>query len=211
MRIKAVTSAALVMLASGPGRAEGPRIEDRMGPPEAVAILPAYQIATIVRSAGLVPTAKPVRAGEAYNVRAIDGSGSPVLIVVDARYGDILLVRSMVGPPPSPYGPYPHGPYPRAGGTPPDFYDGPPHRPMPNDPRLNQPPGHAAAVSPVRPPVPRARPATAPPAEPIAAKRDAMHPDARSAAPPEASEPSSTGTVPAKPAAPTLPPVAPLE
>ena len=57
-------------------------------------LMPPYEAARIVRSAGLVPIARPTRWGASYVVPAIDRLGNTVRVMVDGRYGDILAVRT---------------------------------------------------------------------------------------------------------------------
>ena len=59
----------------------------------AQALLPPYEITTSVRSMGLEPISPPVRRGDRYVLRAIDGRGAEVTVVADALSGRILLVR----------------------------------------------------------------------------------------------------------------------
>jgi len=138
-----------------------------------------------------------------------------VRIAVDARYGNILEVRPVAAA--QPYRPQPYyGPlYPSARVVAPDFYDDgspPPPRTLPTAPgtpnpavRPVQPHDQSAAVTPARPPIPRPKP----PATPAAVKPKPAGPQT---APPAAAVPESPpGEAAAKPEAPALPPVAPLE
>jgi hypothetical protein len=61
--------------------------------------LPRSDIVAIVRSAGLVTTAPPVRYGPNYLVDAKTRYGTPVRVVVDARLGDIVSFRYVMGGP----------------------------------------------------------------------------------------------------------------
>ncbi len=74
--------------------------------------LPPYEIMTIIRSTGLEPLSRPVRRGSAYVLRAIDGLGEEVHVVVDAQRGQILSVQPVV-PVAAPYGPPRYVPGPR--------------------------------------------------------------------------------------------------
>ncbi|MEA2976499.1 MAG: hypothetical protein QOF19_2019 [Alphaproteobacteria bacterium] len=65
--------------------------------------LPPYEILTIVRSTGLEPLSQPLRRGSTYILRAIDGYGEEVRVMVDARGGEILSVQPVV-PVAAPYG-----------------------------------------------------------------------------------------------------------
>src|SRR5262249_18022773 len=79
-------------------------------------VMPPQQIVNILRARGFVPQATPVRNGEAYQVRAIDRFGRQLRVAIDARYGDILMVRPIAMMPAGIYGPRPYGP-------PPGYYD----------------------------------------------------------------------------------------
>jgi hypothetical protein len=65
--------------------------------------LPPYEILTIVRSTGLDPLSQPFRRGSTYILRAMDGYGEEVRVMVDARGGEILSVQPVV-PVAAPYG-----------------------------------------------------------------------------------------------------------
>jgi hypothetical protein len=179
-------------------------------------VLPPQEIGRILRAHGLVPQATPVRNGEAYQVRAADRLGRQVRVAVDARYGDILMVRPIVMVPPGAYGPY--GP-PVAG-----YYGGPPpgtlgaYPPAPGVRPTPPPPEHAAALTPVHPPIPRPKPAakpaavtpapaTAPEAAPAAAATPAPAAGGDAPGTPQ-TPPADAPSAPAAPAA--IPPVAPL-
>jgi hypothetical protein len=54
--------------------------------------LPAYEIATTVRSMGLRPDDEPVRRGPYYVLHATDQRGTALRVVADAKFGDILSV-----------------------------------------------------------------------------------------------------------------------
>jgi hypothetical protein len=62
----------------------------------AQAVLPPYEILTIVRSAGLDPLSRPARQGSTYALRAIDSYGEEVHVVVGAQRGQILSVQRVV-------------------------------------------------------------------------------------------------------------------
>src|SRR4029077_14299672 len=79
-------------------------------------VMPPQQIGKILHANGFLPQATPVRNGEAYQVRAIDPRGRQVRVAIDARYGDILMVRPIIMVPPGALGPRPYGP-------PPAYYD----------------------------------------------------------------------------------------
>jgi hypothetical protein len=184
-------------------------------PPGAVAglapVIPVQEIGKILRARGFAPQATPVLNGEAYQVRAIDRYGRQVRVAIDARYGDILMVRPIAMMPPGAYGPRPYGP-------PPGYYgDEPPTGAVGAYP---PPPGAApprsAALTPAHPPVPRPKPV----AKPAAVTPAPAAPEAAPvAASPASSEPAPAAAPPAEPTAPAappadkpaLPPVAPLE
>jgi hypothetical protein len=71
--------------------------------------MPPTEIVLIVRSAGLVPTSEPIFGGTTYVVRAVDPYGTPIRVIVDARYGYILSVNRIAvesaRPPYEPSGP----------------------------------------------------------------------------------------------------------
>jgi hypothetical protein len=178
-------------------------------------VLPPQQIAKILRTHGFVPQATPVRNGEAYQVRALDRMGRQVRVAVDARYGDILVVRPIAMAPAGAYGPY--GPPPSYYGGPPPYYGGvyPPSpgvRPLP-------PPDQSAALTPAHPPLPRPKPvakpaavAPAPAAAPEASPPAAAPATAPPAAEAPAAAPAPPAAAPSQPAtASPIPPVAPLE
>jgi hypothetical protein len=173
-------------------------------------VMPPTEIARLLRARGFAPQATPVRNGEAYQVRAIDRFGRQVRLAIDARYGDILMVRPIVMVPPGAYGPRPYGP-PRG-----YYEDDPPTGAVGAYPPSS---GHTATLAPAHPPVPRPKPpakpaavtpapATALEANPAAAvTQDSPTP---ANAPASAAAPASTPpTAAAAPAA--MPPVAPLE
>ena len=174
-------------------------------------VMPVQEIGKILRANGFVPQATPVRNGEAYQVRAIDRRGRQVRVAIDARYGDILMVRPIAMVPPGAYGPRPYGP-------PPGYHGDD----MPTGAIGAYPPpgaGHAAALAPAHPPVPRPKPATKPavaatPSTPQAAPAAPASAVPPPASVPEAPAPAATTSAPAASppaAAPSLPPVAPLD
>lgn len=210
MSTKSAVCAVAICLASGAALAQPaplPAVAG-LGP-----VLPPLEIGKILRANGLTPQATPVRNGEAYQVRAIDRRGRQVRVAIDARYGDILMVRPIAMMPPGAYGPRPYGP-------PPGYYDD--DMPTgavgayPPPPGAGPPPGRTAVLPPAHPPVPRPKPAAKPaaaaaaPTAPEAAPAAAAH-----AAPPlsEPTQPSAAASAPAAspPAAPAMPPVQSLE
>jgi hypothetical protein len=61
--------------------------------PSQVVVLPAAEVAAIVRSAGLVPISPPFRHGRTYRLRAVERAGYEVQVVVSAWSGRILRVH----------------------------------------------------------------------------------------------------------------------
>jgi len=213
--IKSAVCAVVICLASGAALAQPAPLP--AGPVAGLGpVLPPHEIGKILRANGFAPQATPVRNGEAYQVRAIDRRGRQVRLAIDARYGDILMVRPIAMAPPAAYGPRPYGP-------PPGYYDD--DMPTgaigayPPPPGAGPPPGRAAALPPAHPPVPRPKPvakptaaAAAAPAAPQAAPASSAAPPASApAAPPAAAPAASPPAATAPAAAPALPPVTPLE
>jgi len=155
--------------------------------------MPPQEIGKILRANGFAPQATPVRNGEAYQVRAIDRRGRQVRVAIDARYGDILMVRPIAMVPPGAYGP-PPGYYHYYGDDMPTGAVGA-YPPPPGA-------GRAAALTPAHPPIPRPKPA----AKPAAVAATPSPAEAAPAAAPAASAPEAPA-----PATPSLPPVTPLE
>jgi hypothetical protein len=174
-------------------------------------VMPPQEVGRILRANGFVPQATPVRNGEAYQVRAVDRRGRQVRVAIDARYGDILMVRPIIMVPPGAYGT-------AAYGRPPVGY----HDDYPTGsiaayppPGVTPPPGAAALA---HPPIPRPKPAAkaaavapAPATTPAAAPATSAAAAAQAAAPPAAAPPAPPAAAPAPAAAPPIPPVAPLE
>ena len=114
--------------------------------------MPPSQIVRIVRSAGLLPTSEPALTGSTYVVRAVDPYGTPIRVIVDARYGYILSVHRMAATEP------PHPPYGALGMR--DDLNGPvPPRAIPL--RAPPAPDRSLSAAPLHPPVPKPRAATA--------------------------------------------------
>jgi hypothetical protein len=208
--IKSAACAVAICLASSAALAQPAPL-----PPGPVAglgpIMPPHEIGRILRAHGFVPQATPVRNGEAYQVRAIDRFGRQVRLAIDARYGDILMVRPIVMVPAEAYGPRPYGP-------PPGYYgDEPPTGTVDvyPPPGAGPPPARTATVTPAHPPIPRPKPVAKPAAATPApeAKPAAPNPDPTTtgAAPPAAAPSASAPPAPAAAAPPAMPPVAPLE
>ena len=205
MFIKSALCAVAICLASGAALAQPAPLP--AGPVAGLGpIMPPQEISKILRANGLAPQATPVRNGEAYQVRAIDRYGRQVRVAIDARYGDLLMVRPIAMVRPGAYGPR----------TPPGYYDDMPTGAVgayPPGPGMGRPPGQAAALAPAKPPIPRpkpaAKPAAAAPAQetpPAAAASSAS--SASTPAPPSAPAPAAANPPPATPA---MPPVTPLE
>ena len=207
MSIKSAACALAICLASSaalaqpaplpPGRVAG------LGP-----VMPPQQIGKILRANGFLPQATPVRNGEAYQVRAIDRRGRQVRVAIDARYGDILMVRPIIMVPPGAIGPRPYGP-------PPAYYDD--DLPTGAVGAYPPPPGRTATLAPAHPPIPRPKPAAKPAAvTPVPAQEakpapaTTPAPTAAAAAPapaaPPAAAPPATAASPA-----AMPPVTTLE
>ena len=180
----------------------------------------------IVQAMGLTPLGPPARIGAFYLQNARDDLGRVLQVTVDARRSQVVNVSS--GVPRGLYGPYAgYAPHHRSYGAPvpypmDDFDIAPPgslmgSRMTPNGgaaqavlPPATQPKPSpkSAAITPVRPPVPRKRPTEAPhqtagSVEPIAAAPQA----------PVSSEKPAVATSPPLPEKPAdaMPPVAPLE
>jgi hypothetical protein len=200
--IKSAVCAVAICFASGAALAQPAPLP--AGPVAGLGpVLPPQEIGKILRANGFAPQATPVRNGEAYQVRAIDPRGRQVRLAIDARYGDILMVRPIVMVPPGAYGPQPYGP-------PPGYYDDD----MPTG--AVPPAGRAAAIAPAKPPIPRPKPA-AKPAAAAAVTSTAPESAPTSSAPTISAPAEPSATTPAAPAAsspvaaPAMPPVQPLE
>ena len=61
--------------------------------PASEAVLPPYEVMSIVRSTGLAPLTRPMRRGPYYVLVAVDRVGRQMRVVVDARLGDIVNLR----------------------------------------------------------------------------------------------------------------------
>ena len=124
-------------------------------------MLPAHEIATIVRSAGFVPISPAMRRGESYVLRATAPDGREMRVIVTARSGEIVSALPVVaaarsGPPGERLAPYermtPPEPIPPQGyvyeAAPPIVYEG--DRPLrrPLAPVPNAPPRGARAAVP---------------------------------------------------------------
>jgi hypothetical protein len=205
--IKSAACAVAICLASGAALAQPAPLP--AGPVAGLPpVMPPQGIGNILRARGFVPQATPVRNGEAYQVRAIDRYGRQVRLAIDARYGNILMVRPIAMVAPGAYGPRPYGP-------PPGYYDGLPTGAVgayPPPPGVGPPPGRTATLNPAHPPIPRPKPAATPAAvtpAPAAAPEAEPAPAATPAPAPAAAAPAPPAPPAASPAA--IPPVAPLE
>jgi hypothetical protein len=124
------------------------------------AAMPPSQIVRIVRSAGLLPTSEPALTGSTYVVRAVDPYGTPIRVIIDARYGYILSVHRMAAtePPHPPYGALGMRDRPSRTDYTRDDLNGPlPPRAIP----LRAPAPGSLSAAPLHPTVPKPRAATA--------------------------------------------------
>jgi hypothetical protein len=212
--IKSAACAVVMCLASSAALAQSAPLP--AGPVAGLGpVMPPQEIGRILRARGFVPQATPVRNGEAYQVRAIDRFGRQVRLAIDARYGDILMVRPIVMRPPGVYGPGPYGYYRGyyAGYYRGYYVDEPPTGTVgvyPPPPGAAPPPARTATVAPLPRPKPAAKPAaTTPPETPSASAPTSAAPAPAAPAPaaPAASAPPASDPAPTA----ALPPVAPLE
>lgn len=192
-----------------PGRyyAQGPYRDEGIAP---------YEVMAIVRSARLQPVSRPWRVGAKFMVYAMNARGETVRVVVDAYRGRIVAIGPTAGVAPSAR----LAPDPRADESAPGYgprpgydnegYTPPPPKPIPHVQRPGAEGPRSAAVTPIRPPMPRPRPADAP--SPAAAEKPAPDaPAAAAAAPPARPAETPSKDAPAAPTAPSFPPAAPLE
>jgi len=124
--------------------------------------MPPSQIVRTVRSAGLLPTSEPALTGSTYVVRAVDPYGTPIRVIIDARYGYILSVHRMAAtePPHPPYGALGMRDRPSRTDYTRDDLNGPvPPRAIPL--RAPSAPDRSLSAAPLHPPVPKPRAATA--------------------------------------------------
>jgi hypothetical protein len=73
------------------------------GPGVSEAVLPPFEIMSIVRTTGLTPLTRPMRRGPYYVLVAVDRVGRQMRVVVDAQLGDIVNLRPALAA--SSYGP----------------------------------------------------------------------------------------------------------
>lgn len=123
--------------------------------------MPPSEIVQIVRSAGLLPTSEPALTGSTYVVRAVDPYGTPIRVIIDARYGYILSVHRMAAtePPHPPYGALGMRDRPYKTDYARDDLNGPVPPVPPRAIPLRAPPAPLSAA-PLRPPLPKPRAAT---------------------------------------------------
>ena len=160
--------------------------------PASPAVLPPHEILTIVRSIGLEPLGRPLRAGETYGLRAVNPAGQVVTVVVHARMGRVLRVTpatraaGLIPPNPIPYPPpgamVPdgYGPNSRIAAYPPEMSDTPMSE---RNPDSATPLVRSAKPNPA--PLPRARPT------PIPREADAGATPAAPSAPPNEENPAA--------------------
>lgn len=86
MKVIATFTAFMTLGAATPVLAQYDR-----GPPQG-AILPPYEMMTIVRSMGFDPISRPVLRGPVYVIRALDEDDLPVRVAIDARSGNVVRV-----------------------------------------------------------------------------------------------------------------------
>jgi hypothetical protein len=217
-------SATLLLLGLGAGQADAqaiylaPRV---YAPPAPIyravpagTPVPAYEVMTIVRSAGLAPLGAPVRRGAVYVLVAANRRHDVVRVIVDAWSGDILRIApagyaAQEAIPPGASGPPVPEPAPRAhadlDGMPPPV---PPRR-VP-EARIAAP---AAGLETPVPPLPRPRPRVAS-SEPGPAVAAAPEPAPRitgSIEAPVQMDPAAGSAAPARKPDLQLAPVVPLD
>jgi hypothetical protein len=213
MKILATLAAVAALSAASPVTAQN------YGVQPTGAVLPPYEVLTIIRSMGFNPANPPALRGPVYVVRAFDDDDSPVRIVVDARSGHVIGVRESgpnpgyaaaapgrLGAFPAPRETVPPGMVPPAAVSAGSMYETQPYLAPP-------PPKHPKIAA--RTPTPRPRPAQA--TDERAAVPPAV-PSTTASAPEIAATPGKSVPAPvaATAAAPTisptpLVPVAPLE
>jgi hypothetical protein len=80
------TLAAIVSLG-----AATPALAQYRAPPYG-AVLPPYEVVTIIHSMGFEPVGRPVLRGPVYAIQALDDVSIPVRVIVDARSGNVVRV-----------------------------------------------------------------------------------------------------------------------
>jgi hypothetical protein len=86
--MKAVATLAAVMMLG----AATPALAQYQSAPPPGAVMPPYEVLTIVRSMGFDPMSRPVLRGPVYVVRALDDDDIPVRVAIDARSGQVVRV-----------------------------------------------------------------------------------------------------------------------
>jgi hypothetical protein len=182
------------------------------------ALIPPFEVYTIIRSMGFDPAGTPTLRGAVYIVRAFDDDDIPVRVTVDARSGRVITVTELTRA--DEYSaPARVGAYPRPPGRVPSvtYRSAPTHGTPASPPAVAAPSVRQSAVTP-RTPTPRARPPQAKAPETTASIPDTKPgtgksipaPVAPSAAPPSSSGSAPGADEPAKTDTPLVP-VAPLE
>jgi hypothetical protein len=220
VNIRAVTLCVLALAAS-------PAAAQPWGPYGPRAYAPAvspYTLQATLRAHGLRPITQPVLSGYYLVVRAVDGYGDVVRVLVNARYGNVVSITPL---PPAPvlggryqsYEAYrPYQPYPRYGAVRPDSKTEP-------TPPIDAAPGSVVipnarepvAATTVRPPMPRPRPAAATGTAAVnaAPQSGPAAPESTKSAAPDsvnvAASPATTGSVPSRSGTSVFPPAATLE
>jgi hypothetical protein len=199
------------MLAASPALAQpwGP-----YGPRGYAPAVSPYELQATLRAHGLRQITQPVLSGYYLVVRAVDGYGDVVRVLVNARYGNIVSIAPL---PPAPvvgeryyrpYEPYrPYQPGPRYGAARPDLKSEPAPFAGAATGLAAVPNAQQPAAATTRLPLPRPRPAV--PAAAAAANAAPESAAASVALPPAA--PATTGSVPSTRGGSSFPPAAPLE
>jgi hypothetical protein len=207
VNIRAVAFCVAMMAAS-------PALAQPWGPYGPRAYAPAvspYELQATLRAHGLRPITQPVLSGYYLVVRAVDGYGDVVRVLVNARYGNIVSIAPL---PPAPvlgggpyrsYEPYrPYQPGPRYGAARPDLKTEPaPLGGAAAGPTVIPNAQPAAAAASTRLPLPRPRPSAAGTTAVVTAA-----PDSAAVA---VTAPATTGSVPSTRGGSSFPPAAPLE
>jgi hypothetical protein len=199
----------VLMMAASPAIAEP---WGRYGPRGYAPAVSPYELHATLRAHGLRPITQPVLSGYYLVVRAVDGYGDVVRVLVNARYGNIVSIAPL---PPAPvlgersyrsYEPYrPYQPNPRYGAVRPDLKTEPaPLAGAAAGPTvIPSPQSSAAAAASTRLPLPRPRPSAAGTTAVVNAA-----PESAAAA---VTAPATTGSVPSTRSGSSFPPAAPLE
>src|SRR5688572_28731822 len=94
VKVQAAILTALIGLAATPASAQ-PRWADEPAPMQG---LPTRMLMRIVRYRGLDPVSRPIRRDGFYYVQAMERSGRPRRVVIDARNGRVVSVQSGAAP-----------------------------------------------------------------------------------------------------------------